>query len=133
MADTKDENKLTTSADKLRAPNDPTEDPYHTRGIDPAAAEAGFRLAGYPEKGPLAGRKPGDNLSIEDAGNLGPIAVVDADEQVNPTADAYPPLGGVISSDALVSDQSTAKHPAPKDTRKPAKPTTTTTVTKTTT
>jgi len=46
---------------------------------------------------------------------------------VNPTADAYPPLGGVIASDALVSDQSTAKHPAPKDTRKAAKPTTTTT------
>jgi len=39
------------------------------------------------------------------------------------------PLGGVIASDALVSDQSTAKHPAPKDTRKAAKPSTTTTTT----
>jgi hypothetical protein len=129
VADTKDEQKLTTSADKLRAPNDPTEDPYHTRGVSPAAAEAGFRTAGYPEKGPLAGRDPGDKLTIEDAGNLGPIAVADSDEQVNPTADAYPPLGGVIASDALVDDHSITAHPAPKDTRVVAKPTTTTTTT----
>jgi|GEM_PF-6886017 hypothetical protein len=122
MSDTKDEQKLTTSADALRAPNDPTEDPYHTRGVSPEAAEAGFRAAGYPEKGPLAGRDPGDKLSIEDAGNLGPIAIADSDSQVNPTADKVGPEGGIIASDALVDDHSKTAHPDPKDTRKPSKP-----------
>lgn len=118
----KDEQKLKTSADALRAPNDPTEDPYHTRGVSPEHAEAGFRAAGYPEKGPLAGRDPGDKLSVEDMGNRGDTAIAPADDQVNPTADQYPPEGGIIAEEALVDDHSKAAHPDPKDTRKPSTP-----------
>lgn len=112
----KDEQKLQTSADAMRAPNDPTADPYHTRGIDPAAAEAGFRAAGYPEKGPLASRDPGDKLAFADMGNLGETDVADPGhgKGPNPNADAVPPLGGVIAADALVDDHSKAAHPDPK-------------------
>lgn len=105
------EDHLLTSADAVRAPNDPTTDPYHTRGIDPAAAEAGFRAAGYPEKGPLGDRKPGAKLALEDVGD---VAVAPSGGLPNPTADAVPPPGGVINEDALVDDHSTAAHPDPK-------------------
>lgn len=118
MADTKDEQKLKTSADALRAPNDPTTDPYHTRGIDPAAAEAGFRAAGYPERGPLADRDPGDKLELEDVGE---IAVVPSGGLPNPTADQEAPPGGMINEDALVDDHSKAAHPDP-DEAKASKP-----------
>jgi len=118
----KDAEKLTTSADAMRAPNDPTTDPYHTRGIDPAAAEAGFRAAGYPERGPLAHRQPGDKLDIADVGGTGidgagntgdPVAIVPRGGLPNPTADQVGPAGGVIGEDALIDDHSKAAHPDP--------------------
>lgn len=128
MPDTKkDEQKLKTSADAMRAPNDPTADPYHTRGIDPAAAEAGFRAAGYPEKGPLAGRDPGDKLDIDDIGGDAPavepgLAVADPGhgKGPNPTADSVPPAGGVVAAEDLIDDHSKIANPDPKDTRKTA-------------
>jgi hypothetical protein len=136
---TKDEAKLVTSADALRAPNDPTTDPYHTRGIDPAAAEAGFRAAGYPEKGPLAAREVGDKLALADIGSSAVDAsgnqsgagmvVVPAGGLPNPTADQVGPAGGVIGEGALVDDHSIAAHPkaaAKAASKAAAKPVTTT-------
>lgn len=96
-----DEDVLETSADGQRAFNDPTTDPYHTRGMDPRTAEAGFRAAGFTGPGPLADRKPHDNLPVGDMSPHGDTDVVYPGDP-NPTADANPAPGGVIRAEALV-------------------------------
>lgn len=95
--------KVASSADALRADNDPTTDPYHSRGVDPAVAQAGFEAAGYG-KGPLAGKK---------ASVLPDVAVAPDSGLPNPTADsADVPPGGIVREgqivDPLAKDQSAA-------------------------
>ena len=103
MADKAKLPDFVSSADALRAPNDPTTDPYHTRGMDPATAEAGFRAAGLPEKGPLSDKKTPQSEVTKD------VAIAEV-HGPNPTADDVPPEGGIVREDAVVDDHAAAAN-----------------------